>query len=320
MRDPLEKDAHVATKSRNQQRFGIGEWYGRLLDQMPADERRATAEALLGRPKAGHRVCPFQGTAAKPRFCRKSGGVCSLRLYVQSAATDEAVAASGEAGRLRTVCPRRFEQAGMVRRWVGQELLGCQSPMVVREVGFLQGAPAKDSAENAGDTASVSRIDEVLVVPGSEPLQWCALEVQAVYFEGGSMAADFASLAHAGAGIPFPVNRRQPDYRSSGPKRLMPQLQIKVPSLRRWGKKMAVVVDQDFFSALAPMAEVGHVSNCDIAWFVVGYEEAGSQARLVPTAVHLTTLEEAVEGLTAGIPVSLETFEDRIREKLARAT
>ncbi len=89
-----------------------------------------------------------------------------------------------------------------------------------------------------------------------------------------------------------PVNARQPSYR----------------------------VDQDFFSALAPMAEVGHVSDCDIAWFVVGYEESGPAATLAPVAVHLTTLEEAVEGLTAGIPVSLETFEDRIRATLTRAT
>ncbi len=32
----------------------------------------------------------------------------------------------------------------------------------------------------------------------------------------------------------------------------------------------------------------------------------------------MTTLERAVEGLTAGTPVSLQVFEDRIRAKMQR--
>ena len=122
---------------------------------------------------------------------------------------------------------------------------------------------------------------------------------------------------HQWDALPFPAGNRRPDYRSSGPKRLMPQLQTKVPSLRRWGKKIAVVVDHAFFAALAPMAEVPHVSNCDIAWFVVRYDEQ-SGATLVPHKLFLTTLEQAVEGITAGVPVSLEVFEQRIRRKLAQ--
>ena len=83
---------------------------------------------------------------------------------------------------------------------------------------------------------------------------------------------------------------------------------------------MAVVVDRDFFDALGTMDEVRHVSNCDVAWFVVKYDETGGEAVLTPDFVRLTTLERAVEGLTGGNPVSLETFESRIREKLALHT
>ena len=119
---------------------------------------------------------------------------------------------------------------------------------------------------------------------------------------------------------PFPAGRRQPDYRSSGPKRLMPQLQIKVPTLRRWGKKMAVVVDRGFFDAMGKMDTVRHVSNCDIAWFVVRYDEKGTMATLARDEVYLTTLETSVEGLTAGIPVDLDTFEQRILAKIASTT
>ncbi|MCL6431462.1 MAG: hypothetical protein K6V36_11490 [Anaerolineae bacterium] len=296
--------------TRDQKRFGIGEWYGSPLERLSAAESRRLAVYALGESRAGL-PCRFQSTAERSVACGKAGGVCTLRMYVRSRATGDVLRAPGDEGRLRTVCPKRFDEDGLLRRWVGETLLGCHSPVIVREVGFLTGA--------VSDGDEVSRIDEVLVVPGEEPLKWCALEVQAVYFQGSAMAPDFRALAQwSGEGLPFPVGNRRPDYRSSGPKRLMPQLQVKVPSLRRWGKKMAVAVDTDFFAALAPMRGVEDVSNCDIAWFVVGYDESGGSPRLVPDRVHLTTLEQAVEGLTAGVPLSLEAFEERIRAKLAR--
>ena len=81
---------------------------------------------------------------------------------------------------------------------------------------------------------------------------------------------------------------------------------------------MAVVVDLDFWEGLGPMDQVNHVSNCDIAWFIVGYDEASGSPKLVLEDVRLTTLERSVEGLTAGLPVSLEVFEQRIVTKLRR--
>ena len=118
--------------------------------------------------------------------------------------------------------------------------------------------------------------------------------------------------------MPFPALMRRPDYRSSGPKRLMPQLQTKVPTLRRWGKKMAVVVDRSFFNALGKMEDVRDISNCDIAWFIVSFDESTDPIKLVRESVCFTTLERAVEGLTGGVPVTLDEFEKRIKEKAAR--
>ncbi|MFP5442236.1 MAG: NotI family restriction endonuclease, partial [Betaproteobacteria bacterium] len=116
----------------------------------------------------------------------------------------------------------------------------------------------------------------------------------------------------------FPAGRRRPDYRSSGPKRLMPQLQIKVPTLRRWGKKMAVVVDRAFFDSIGEMDNVADISNADIAWFVVRFEEVEGQkrTRIVRDEVRYTTLERSVEGLTGGKPVPLPVFETRITDKI----
>jgi hypothetical protein len=196
--------------------------------------------------------------------------------------------------------------------------LQTSDPIVVNEVAFLRSTAG--DGEGADAAEDVGRIDQVLIRQGSQPLEWCALEIQAVYFSGASMGRDFAAIRrHASETLPFPSGQRRPDYRSSGPKRLMPQLQIKVPTLRRWGKKLAVVVDRDFFAALAPMDRVSDISNCDIAWFIVDFIEGlDGKAQLARGDVHLTTLERAVEGLTAGIPVSKNEFERRILAKLTR--
>ena len=116
--------------------------------------------------------------------------------------------------------------------------------------------------------------------------------------------------------MPFPDRGRRPDYRSSGPKRLMPQLQIKVPSLRRWGKKMAVVVDKAFYRHAGRMDTVSDLSNSDIAWFLVDFDESSEPATIVLSFPELQTLERAVEGLTGGIPVTLSEFETKIIEKI----
>jgi hypothetical protein len=224
-------------------------------------------------------------------------------------------ACGGESGDLRAFCPNRFEEAGIIYGWVGETVLGCAEPIVLKEIGFLEPPPTEAQAEESGD--SVGRIDNVLVARGAGPLSWCALEVQAVYFSGKGMKDEFKAIVnHPDETLPFPVHTRRPDYRSSAPKRLMPQLQIKVPSLRRWGKKMAVVVDRSFFRAMGKMRTVRHISNCDVAWFVVRFEEVKGIYRLVRDDVWYTTLEDSVEGLTAGVPVSLEVFEKRILAKL----
>lgn len=243
-------------------------------------------------------------------LCTKKGGVCSFRLYENYAG--EAVPVTGADGGLRVLCPRRFEENRTIFQWVGETVLGTPQPDIVTEIGFLR-------AE--GSSSHVGRIDMVLATPsdGSAPLNWCALEIQAVYFSGRSMSEEFRSIMDSkGERPPFPGQIRRPDYRSSGPKRLMPQLQIKVPTLRRWGKKMAVVVDRHFFESLGVMEEVSDLSSGDIAWFTVDFTEEDTSKRfhMVSGGVHVTTLERATEGLTGGHPVTLAEFEDGIRLKL----
>jgi hypothetical protein len=300
-------------RKRPQARFGIGEWYGKSFIRLGKSKRKAFA-GIQGSPECHKQICPFQTSSEKTVYCNKVGGVCSLRLYVKDAQGKVSVA-DPPRDRLRCTCPNRFKEGQKIYEWVGETMLGQGQLAVLKEIPFLESTiPPEVAGEEAGE---VGLIDNILVVSDSYPLRWCAVEIQAVYFSGAAMGKDFQAIhTHGGSGIPFPVGNRHPDYRSSAPKRLMPQLQIKVPSLRRWGKKMAVVIDQDFFNNMAPMEKVKDVSNCDVAWFIVRFDESQGEAVLTPDKVYLTTLEQSVEGLTAGIPVSLAKFEERMREKI----
>lgn len=335
-------------------RFGIAEWYGRSFENLTHQQREKLARfrankktrlkfnvrrrlAELIQKKAlgglsskeelrlsqltalklselsGNQICPFK-KGSDEGICTKDGGVCSLRLYRHTPAGAKPVEGPGA---IRALCPARFYEDHEVHAWAGEVLLGDSKALLAREVGFLESL-----AGGSEEPSDVGRLDMVLVNhdrSDRSPLQWCALEIQAVYFSGTSMEDEFSAIAaYTGAGVPFPEAIRRPDYRSSGPKRLMPQLQIKVPTLRRWGKKMAVVVDKAFYEALGPMQEVDDVSNCDIAWFIVDFKYHNSEGRykLIRDRVVFTTLEQSVEGLTGGRPVRMEEFEKRLLEKL----
>lgn len=306
--------------------YGIGEWYGRSFVHLSPEERRdyAVAQSLPKRERPAQPCIP-RSTPGRVVECTKDGGICSLHRYKRDGCTGEVSVVPSDVDVLCTTCPYRFYEDGLISRWIGETILGHSQPVVVPEVDFLMpeaqvSGEDSDGASKTGGRKAVGRIDHVLVHPDTSVLRWCALEMQAVYFSGDSMKKEFELFAKpAHEGLPFPAGRRRPDFRSSGPKRLMPQLQIKVPTLRRWGKRMCVVVDSSFFHAMGPMEEVDNLSNCDIAWFVVGYEEEKGKMQLRQHGVHLTTLEHAVSGLTAGRPVSLSTFEAQIRATLEKS-
>ena len=291
----------VTLKKPPSPRYGIAELYGHCLENLSAADIRRLASA----PKKSQ-PCPFRGS-----ICNKNGGVCSFRLYKPDGSfgipADEAIV---------SLCPQRFRENGTIFEWVAKELLGCAKPTVIGEVPFLLG-----NTGHTDDTPdAVGQIDMVLIDESRPTLHWCALEIQAVYFSGEGMPSQFSILREwSGSGVPFPDKNRRPDFRSSGPKRLMPQLQTKVPTLRRWGKKMAVVVDLAFWNSLGPMDRVPDVSNCDVAWFVVNYNRSPKGFTLIPHALHLTTLERAVEGLTGGRPINLDVFETNLRARLPKA-
>jgi len=244
--------------------------------------------------------CRFRKAA-----CNKKGGVCSI--------TD------GKS--FPITCPERFKEADAIYSKTGEIALGQTNDLVaLSEIPFLE------SHDESG--AAPGRIDNVLVHFVDEQIKdWCALEVQAVYFSGASMERElhlFGTIKR----VPDPAKPllddsnkpevRRPDFRSSAPKRLLPQLEIKVPTLRRWGKKMCVVVDQPFFDWMPEMQPVNHVSNADIIWIVFALDTQSTPYKLTHHQTFYATLEESREGLIAATVPSKPSVEGKMLDIITK--
>ena len=184
--------------------------------------------------------------------------------------------------------------------------------MLAREVPFMQSAATNKPA---------GKIDLVVAKTEINRLEWYGLEIQAVYFSGPGMSSQFDILANDNNPIPpYPDSLRRPDWRSSSAKRLMPQLQVKAPTVRRWNSKIAVAVDRPFFDSIGgPSANPSQdINDGDIIWLVP------EMSRRDDNSFHLTrghwevlTLENSTDKLLAARTISRDSFENALRDKLA---
>lgn len=222
-------------------------------------------------------------------------------------------------GPLVTTCPNRFIEGSTIFRWIAETILNTSEPLILGQIGFLdrlREVPVDDDEESSD---FIGRIDNVLVHPKTQPIDWCAVELQAVYFSGRSMSREFTALASQEyREMPFPAAHRRPDWRSSGPKRLLPQLETKVPTIRTWGKKVAVVVDEAFADSLVGLksSRERYLSNAEIVWFIVGYDRNDKAWTLKPRDVVFSKLTASVTALTGGVPLPKEKFEAQLRAKI----
>ena len=312
---PEKKKPKQSQKAKVSPKFySIGEWFGADVTSLNPEDRRLNAQLALSK-EVRQRPCPFR----LGRPCNKAGGVCSIRQY-QRTPEDPTI----KLGEIVTTCPARFFDASEVFRWVGEVMLDTQMPQVIGEVPFLQKIKVEtpqEGDEEPGEGDFIGRIDNILIHPDSTAvLRWCALEMQAVYFSGSAMAWEFRDIEEHPEELRFPVRKRRPDFRSSGPKRLLPQLQTKVPELNTWGKKMAICVDEAFFSELVGIEPLKYLSNAQLVWFVVRYDLDGGRYRLRPSRCIYSKLDSTVKALTGGTPLPQEVFEQQIRAKLLSGT
>ena len=288
-------------------RYGICEWYGSPLSALTPVQRRERAAASLG--NASPLPCPFR--VDQPP-CKKAGGVCSLQVYPEGTDGRVGVPVTSPV----TVCPERFEQDHIVIRWLA-EIVGFppEETMVAREVPFMQSSVTGKPA---------GKIDLVIGRDSrAAELHWYGVERQAVYFSGLGMDSQFQILLEDEADVPpYPNETRRPDWRSSSAKRLMPQLQVKVPTARRWQTKMAVAVDRQFFEAIGgPSANpTRDLNEGDIIWLIPEFvlDADTNQYRMQRGHWEVLTLEASTDKLLAAQTVSRSAFEEALARKLAR--
>ena len=285
-------------------RYGIAEWYGQPFLTLSPDARRRMAQTAL-QEDLHIPPCPFQ--KHRPP-CRKRGGVCSLHHYEKG----EDGRVGSPQGAAAIFCPARFEEGQLLVRWLA-EIVGFSpdEAMVAHEVPFMRGT---------GTNKPAGKIDLVVAKTHSSNLQWYGLEIQAVYFSGKGMQSEFQRLLNDDhPKTPFPDAVRRPDWRSSSAKRLMPQLQIKVPTLRRWGSKIALAVDRLFFESVGgpSLSPSRDLDDGDIIWLIPELVlNAKGCYQLLRGHWEVLTLEETCEKLLAAKAIQRRTFERTLRSKL----
>jgi hypothetical protein len=285
-------------------RYGIAEWFGKPFLTLSAKDRRKLAKKAL-REESRIPPCPFQEDRPP---CRKRGGVCSLQRYEG----DTGNRISQAVGDPVVVCPARFEEGHMLVSWLA-EIVGFSEveTKLAREVPFMEGT---STGRPAG------KIDMVVARTSESSLVWYGLEIQAVYFSGPGMDSEYQTLRNdICAEPPFPGGVRRPDWRSSSAKRLMPQLQIKVPTLRRWGSKLAVAVDQPFFESMGgPSPNPSRdLNDGDILWLVPEWSSRSNGGHALSRGHwEVLTLEDSSRKLLAARTISRGAFEQTLRNKL----
>ena len=313
-------------------RYGIAEWFGKDVVAMTPVERQRLGHLAAKQDQEGTTTgspeCPFLSTMIPGVRCNKPSGVCTIRKY-------DADGQTVPGDKIVTVCPNRFVQrltsGKTLFTWIAEIMLGASEPIIVKETPFLRKIVKRGKTSEATDEMATEakeevkkagRIDWILINPAtshSSELEWCALETQALYFSGGKMRSEFDAYAHAPSAVLFPSGKRRPDYRSSGPKRLWPQLDVKVPVLRNWGKKVVVVVDRFFYENMNTLVdpfpgaknEGERRDNADIAWFIVDYD---GHLGLCVSDVIFTTLDSSRSALNATEPLSKVDFVKNLKQ------
>jgi len=219
-----------------------------------------------------------------------------------------------------TTCPQRFLQENAIFREIGKIVLGTDEPWIIKEEPFLKKLNTATSGDDSDKMAG--RIDWILATETKAGLDWCAVETQSLYFSGDSMVPYFEAYLYSDNGsLLFPVGKRRPDYRSSGAKRLAPQLQVKVPVLSNWGRKTVVVIDRYFFDNMSDLKELSikqngiHseqdlLDNSQIVWIIVDYDSNGE---IYVCKYLYTNLIDSIDALNATKAVSKQTFEKKLQ-------
>ena len=241
-----------------------------------------------------HKWCPFRTSPCTKQGIVSPLGICSL-----------------SDGRTATVsCPVRFLERGRLFIDAARLAFGTdQDCMAVPEVRLLE-VPGER-------TKKIGKVDFLLVqVVNQTAADFAALEIQSVYISGRSIRPMFDEYLREGQ---LPAgSRRRPDFRSSAQKRLMPQLALKVPIFRRWGKRFFVAVDATLFKTLPKMREQS-AGNAEVTWLVYPFARSPEGGyHMGDPEIHHTVWEDVLDALREGYPPEKSELLNQLTKEVPR--
>lgn len=146
-------------------------------------------------------------------------------------------------------------------------------------------------------------------------VDFAAIEVQSVYVSGSSMRSAFRGFLATGK--PAEQEKRRPDFRSSAQKRLVPQLNLKVPVFRRWGKRFFVAVDRAFFLSLPSFRRASSIENSEVTWLVYPFDRpaAGKPYSMGEPEVVFSEWSDVQDAMREGVPPSPQDILDEMTRR-----
>ena len=247
-------------------------------------------------------------SARQEKYCRFKNGPCT-----KSSREDPIGVCSLSDGReAASLCPTRFIENDIIFVDAARLAFGdTVSFGVFPEVRIL-----KIEATYEGERErKIGKVDYILgQIKDGKIIDFAAVEVQAVYFSGGEIRTPMRHYLQHGK-LRVADSSRRPDFRSSAQKRLVPQLQLKVPVFRRWGKKFFVVVDSQFFRAL-PSFPPTTPANSEITWLSYPIAKDGDDYAMHEVEIIYSEWDEVQNSLREGKPPEPSEIVGELQEKL----
>lgn len=214
--------------------------------------------------------------------------------------------------RAASLCPVRFLEDNRIFRDAAQIAFGrAKNFAVFPEIRILEIA-----SDDAGSkTRKIGKVDFLVgQVDEGQVIDFAAVEIQAAYFSGSSLKPAFNTYLSTRT-MQGVNTKRRPDFRSCAQKRLVPQLQLKIPVFRRWGKKFFVVVDSAFFASL-PRFPSTTQSNSELTWLAYPIEKQGAQFAMADPRIMYSEWDEVQNSLREGKPPELSEIVQELQAKL----
>ena len=212
-----------------------------------------------------------------------------------------------------SLCPARFLERDRIFKDAATIAFGAGVKFgVFPEIRILEIA-AKSDQQRA---QKIGKVDFLIGrIESDKVTDFAAVEIQAAYFSGTSLKPAFQQYITTRSMNGIDTNRR-PDFRSCAQKRLIPQLQLKIPVFRRWGKKFFVVVDSEFFGSLPTFPETT-VSNSELTWLAYPIAKRGSMFELSSPRIVYSDWDDVQNSLREGKAPETSEIVSELQAKLS---